>query len=139
MESRIASIPTKTRAGASSGASRSVSASIHPINQTSTDRSLHIIHPFTQWGDALSAGYTPMWRFRLWATARVGFKNRLLKYLADHFLLGASRQGLPAFAPTIEKERCGFVEISSPAVLAAVAVAVVGVGVAVWSKGERRR
>lgn len=79
-----------------------------------------------------------MWRFRLWATARVGSKNRLLKYLADHFLLGASRQGLPAFAPSTKKERYGFVEVSSPAVLAAIGVAVVGVGVAVWNKRERQ-
>lgn len=77
-----------------------------------------------------------MWRFRLWAAARVGSKNKILKYVADHFVLGASRQGLPAFAPRGKKEegKWGFVALSSPgalAVLGAVAVAVVGFGVAV--------
>lgn len=79
-----------------------------------------------------------MWRFRLWAGARVGSKNKLLKYLADRFVLGASRQGLPAFAPRDKEEegggKWGFVAVSSPralAVLGAVAVVVGGVGVAV--------
>ena len=94
-----------------------------------------------------------MWRFRLWAGARVGSKNKLLKYLADRLVLGASRQGLPAFAPRDKNEeggeaegKWGFVAVSSPralAVVGAVAVVVVGVGVA-WvvggsdGKGGRR-
>ena len=96
-----------------------------------------------------------MWRFRLWAGARVGSKNKLLKYLADRFVLGGSRQGLPAFVPRDKKEegggegewKWGFVAVSFPralAMLGAVGVVVVGVGVAwaVWGsdgKGGRRR
>ena len=85
-----------------------------------------------------------MWRFRLWAAARVASKSPLLKRLADRFALGASRQGLPAFAPPPPAhggkkgrgepmETWGFVAVSSPRALAvagAVLAAVVAVGVA---------
>lgn len=106
---------------------------IHPSSYSTRLDSPPSFIQHQQWADGVSRGYTPMWRFRLWAAARVASKNRLLKYLADHFVLGASRQGLPAFAPPTKakKQTWGFLEVSSPAVLAAVLAAVGGVGMAI--------